>query len=103
MSSREQPPFNAGQSEKRNEDQRNDERRIHDARTNLQRRTIDNSQRRLRLFKQAVFAQAAEDIFDVNDGVVNEFTDGDGKAARPSQKAQLTGALEMLTGKSALN
>ena len=36
---------------------------------------------RARIAERAVFAQAAEDVLDIDDGIIDEFADGDGEAA----------------------
>ncbi len=78
----EQQAFDAGQEEERCEDDRDDQGREEDRAAHLRRRQEDRLERRpaLALGPALVLAQAPEDVLDVDDGVVDERSDGDREA-----------------------
>ena len=75
----EQQTFDAGQEEERCEDDRDDQGREEDRAAHFRRRQEDRLERRpaLALGAALVLAQAPEHVLDVDDGVVDERSDGD--------------------------
>ena len=78
---REETAFDAGQREQRHEDEHDDHRRVDDAGADFLAGADDDIERRARIARLAVLAQAAKDVLDVDDGVIDQLADGDGETA----------------------
>jgi hypothetical protein len=78
---REQAAFDAVQEEQRREDEHDDERGEDDRSADLAARLEDDGDDAPRAFGGEPFAQAAHDVFDVDDRVVDERADRDRHAA----------------------
>ena len=82
---REQPALDAGQREQRHEHQDDDGGRIDDARAHLAGRRRRSTSRMPAIAVRAVrrfSPQPAEDVLDIDHGVVDQLADGDGEAAQ---------------------
>ena len=79
---REQPPLDSRQGKQRHEHQDDDRRRIDDAGSHLLRGRDDHVEGRSRICQRAVFAQMPEDVLDIDNGVIDQFADGDGETAQ---------------------
>ena len=78
---REQTAFDAGERKQRHEHQHDDERGVDDARAHLVGGGDHDIEDGARVALLAVLAQAAEDVLDIDDGIVDELADGDREAA----------------------
>ena len=78
-----QPTFHPGQEEKRQEDEHDDQRGEDDGSSDLTARLIDDLHRRAALLcgPTDVLAEPSGHVLDVDDGVVDERSDGDSHAA----------------------
>ena len=73
--------FDAAEGEKGNENKNDDEGCENDGVADFAAGREDDTGDGFWIWREAVFAQAAEDIFDIDDGVVHEFADGHGEAS----------------------
>ena len=94
----EEPAFNAAEGEERDENQDDYESRIKDGIPHLRGRVGDHAQKRPRLGRVPVLAQAAIDVFHVDDRVVHDHADGDGEAAEGHRIDADAGELEIEAG-----
>jgi hypothetical protein len=79
----EQPPFDAGQREQRDEDQRDDQGRIDDRRAHLQRGGNHRLEDRIRLAPGRFLAQPAQDVLDIDHRIVDQLAN---RNRQPAQR-----------------
>src|SRR5262245_16202578 len=75
----------SSQRQYRPENEGVDKGRINYCMADLQRRVQHNIERRAWVGRRFVFAQAPENIFNVNDGIINDSADRDGEAAESNR------------------
>ena len=78
---REELALQTGEGEHGQKNQRDDEGGVNDGAANFERGVEHHVEERARVRQQLIFAKTAEDVFDVDDRVVDNFTDGDGEPA----------------------
>src|SRR3954465_9301692 len=78
---RKETALQAGEREDGQEYERDDESCEDDGAADFERSVENDVERRPRSCERFIFAQAAQNIFDVDDGVIDDFADGDGEAA----------------------
>ena len=79
---REELALQTAHQQHRQEDECDDEGGVHDGAPHFQRGFEHHGEERTRLRQREIFAQAAQDVFDVNDGIVHDHADGYGEAAK---------------------
>jgi hypothetical protein len=66
----------------RQKNQRNDERREHHSAADFERGVEDHVESWARIGQGAVFAQAAQNVFDIDNGIIDHFANRHGQAAK---------------------
>ena len=85
--------LHARESDDRNEDQRDEEGGIHDARPYLDRGVIDDLPRGPARWQRSVLAQPPDDVLAVDDRVIHDFADRDGQSP---QRQRVDGEAERI-------
>ena len=91
---REQAAFKARHGKQRHEDKNDDDRRIEHTGADFLARLGDHLQDRARIAPDAVFAEPAQDVLDIDNGIVDEFADRDGEAAQRHRVDRQSQSLE---------